>query len=80
MATSFSKINVKAAAVTGAVLGFLCWLLIIPFGFMGYGGMMTGFWGIFHGYTIASVAIDVVLSAALGGLIAVIYNWALSLK
>lgn len=36
---TFSCINVKAAAITGAIVGFLCWLLVIPYGFSGYGAM-----------------------------------------
>ncbi|MDE1823845.1 MAG: hypothetical protein KGI00_01915 [Candidatus Micrarchaeota archaeon] len=39
MAKAFSEINVKAAAITGAVIGFLCWLLVIPYSFPGYGMM-----------------------------------------
>ncbi|MDE1860211.1 MAG: hypothetical protein KGH72_00660 [Candidatus Micrarchaeota archaeon] len=40
---TFPVINVKAAAITGAVIGFLCWLLVIPLGFSGYG--MMGYFG-----------------------------------
>ena len=41
---TFSGISVKAAAITGAVIGFICWLLVIPFSFSGY-GMMSYFDG-----------------------------------
>lgn len=37
MAKTFAEINVKTAAITGAVLGFLCWLLVIPYSYSGYG-------------------------------------------
>lgn len=45
MAKTFSEINVKAAAITGAILGFLCWLLVIPYSYSGYGlmGYMMGY-------------------------------------
>ena len=42
----------KAAAITGAVIGFLCWLLVIPFSFSGYGMMgYFGGYGMMNGYT-----------------------------
>ncbi len=42
----------KAAAITGAVIGFLCWLLVIPFSFYGYGMMgYFGGYGMMNGYT-----------------------------
>jgi hypothetical protein len=40
---TFSRISVKAAAITGAVIGLLCWLLAIPFSFSGY--WMVGYFG-----------------------------------
>lgn len=45
MAKNFSEINLKAAAITGAIFGFLCWLLVIPYSYSGYGaiGAMMGF-------------------------------------
>ncbi len=62
---TFSGINAKAAAITGAVIGLFCWLLVILFSFSGYGmmgylggygmmnyrymGYMTG--GVFHNAT-----------------------------
>ncbi len=49
---TFSGISVKAAAITGAVIGFLCWLLVIPFSFSGYGMMgYPGGYGMMNGYT-----------------------------
>ena len=49
---TFSGISVKAAAITGAVIGFLCWLLVIPFSFYGYGMMgYFGGYGMMNGYT-----------------------------
>ncbi len=48
----FSGISVKAAAITGTIIGFLCWLLVIPFSFSGYGmiGYFGGY-GMMNGYT-----------------------------
>ena len=40
---TFSGISLKAATITGAIVGFLCWLLVIPYSFSGYG--MTGYYG-----------------------------------
>ena len=40
---TFSGISLKAAIVTGAIVGFLCWLLVIPYSFSGYG--MMGYYG-----------------------------------
>ncbi len=52
---NFPEINVKAAVVTGSVLGFICWLLVIPYSYSGYGliGYMMGGYG---GYTNYSPA------------------------
>ena len=49
---TFSEISVKAAAITGAVIGFLCWLLFISFSFSGYGTVgYFGGYGMMNGYT-----------------------------
>ncbi len=78
----FSQISAKAAAVTGAVLGFLCGLFSIGMvGMMGapYAGMaMMG-----NAYPILgwlTAVYGLVIGAIVGGLIAIVYNWALSLK
>ncbi|MDE1833644.1 MAG: hypothetical protein KGH58_04470 [Candidatus Micrarchaeota archaeon] len=90
----FSEISIRAAAITGAVLGFLCWLLVMPYGALS-GGAHYGIMGYMMGYyggtaTYPSAAIGgiwalSVLFGAIGGAIAgavlaVVYNWALKLK
>lgn len=82
----FSEINVKAATVTGAVIGLLCWL----FGFgIGFGNMpMYGFVNGMMGYYMMGyssyVALYflalVVVGAVIGFAIAIVYNWTLKLK
>ena len=93
MAKTFSEINVKAATITGAILGFLCWLLVIPYSYSGYGlmGYMMGYGSnvvtngtymmdIFHNYSPLSILVDIVLGVIIGAIIAIIYNWTLKLK
>lgn len=81
---NFSVINVRAATITGAIFGFLCWLLFTPYGTPYYGimGYMMGYstymMGVFH-YSPLSILTDIVLGAIAGALIAIIYNWALKL-
>lgn len=83
----FSEINVKAAAITGTILGFLCWLLALPFWFYGY-GMISAYstrishvtTGMAYGLGIISLVSSIIIGAVAGILIAVIYNWALKLK
>ena len=86
--TNFAEINVKAATITGAIIGFLCWLLIIPqgssgymYGMMGYiTGYGTGMMGGFGSYGLLSIILDVALGAMLGIVIALVYNWAITMK
>ena len=86
--TNYSEINVKAAAITGGAVGFLCWLLIIPqgssgytYGMMGYiAGYGTGMMGGFGSYGLLSIILDVALGAMLGIVIALVYNWAITMK
>ncbi|HIH08880.1 MAG TPA: hypothetical protein HA237_05940 [Candidatus Diapherotrites archaeon] len=78
----FSQISAKAAAITGAVLGFLCGLFSIGMvGMMGlnYAGftMMGGAYSYLGWFT---AIYGLVIGAIVGGLIAIVYNWALSLK
>ena len=85
---NYSGINVKAAAITGGVVGFLCWLLIIPqgssgymYGMMGYiTGYGTGMAGGFGSLVLLSMILDVALGAMLGIVIALVYNWAIMTK
>ena len=78
----FSKINAKAATITGAILGFLCGLLATALiGTMGmsYAGMsmMGNVYPIFGWLT---AIYGLIVGAIIGVLIAIVYNWALSLK
>ncbi len=75
---AFSEINVKAATITGAILGLLCWLLVVPYGFVGYG--MMGYGSAFRVYGLLSVVLDAALGAIAGAVIGIIYNLALKLK
>ena len=85
---NYSGINAKAAAITGGVVGFLCWLLIMPYSSSGYTyGMMgyvtgygTGMMNLSHSYSPLSIILDIVLGAIFGAVIALIYNWVLELK
>lgn len=84
--TNFSEINAKAAAVTGAVVGALCWVLGFGVGFLGtpaygfMGGMMGYYVGGYGGIAFLYLITLVVLSALLGAAIGLVYNWALELK
>ncbi|MFH0714884.1 MAG: hypothetical protein V1847_03840 [Candidatus Diapherotrites archaeon] len=78
----FSKISVKAATITGAVLGVLCGIFWSAWGMTGlsYAGMgmmgaLFGAWGV-----AGAIIANVILGAIVGALIGIIYNWALSLK
>ena len=82
--TAYSKINLKAAAITGAVIGFLCSLFgMMMIGF-GMTPMMYGFTnGAYSGYSWPSafflyfIIYMTVVGAIIGALIAVTYNYAL---
>lgn len=78
----FSKINAKAATITGAILGFLCGVFATALvGGMGmaYAGMaMMGNAYAFFGWL--TIIYGLVIGAVTGVLIAVVYNWALSVK
>ena len=78
----FSQINIKAAAITGAALGFLCGLFAIGMvGMMGrnYSGfaMMGGAYSYMGGLT---AIYGLIIGAVMGTVISIVYNWALSLK
>ncbi len=90
MARNFIEINVKAAAIAGAVIGLLGW--VAAFSWLGMmGGGTYGMMGYTGGYqssqpyayaqlSVFSLAMMVVLFAALGVIVAYVYNWALRLK
>ena len=72
----------KAATITGAVLGFLCGLFaigIVGMMGMGYAGM-TMMGNAYSTLGYVSILYGLVAGAISGALIALIYNWALSLK
>lgn len=80
---SYSEINVKAATITGAVIGFLAWLIMFPWytmtGFGSYGvmGYMMGYFSTV--FSPLSVIVSIICGAIAGVIIAVMYNWALKL-
>lgn len=76
----FSEINVKAAAVTGAFVGVLCWLLVFPFGYSNYGMMGYMFRYPFHALSGFSIIIGLVAGTIFGAAVALAYNWALKLE
>lgn len=82
----FSQINVKAATITGAVVGFLCWILglILGFGSMPMYGFINGMMGYYMmGYSSFAglyFAVLIITGAILGAIIGVVYNWALKIK
>lgn len=78
----FSKISAKAATITGAILGFLCGLFSIGMtGMMGpaYAGITMMGWAYSTMGWLAAIY-GLVSGAIAGALIAVVYNWALSLR
>lgn len=90
-AKKFAEINVKAAALAGAAVGFLSWLFGIGFGFAGmpmYGFMTTmmggyNMMGYYYGYASFAVVYFIaliVIGALLGAVVSLVYNWVLKLK
>lgn len=82
----FSQINVKAATITGGVVGFLCWLFGLGIGFNSmpiYGfmsSMMSYYMMGYSNFAILYLITLIVVGAILGGIIAIVYNWSLTLK
>ncbi|MDE1854918.1 MAG: hypothetical protein KGH57_01175 [Candidatus Micrarchaeota archaeon] len=78
------QINVKAAAIAGAVLGFLWFLFSTPYGVMGglgYYGMMGYMMGYaYSGFGFVSVVLGAIIGAVAGAVVAIVYNWAAKLK
>ncbi len=82
---AFLEIDIRAAAIAGAVIGFFWWLFAAPFGMAGTGFGTYGFMGEMMGYAYSGLGfVGVLLGAVIGGiagaLVAVLYNWALRLK
>ncbi|MDE1828390.1 MAG: hypothetical protein KGH65_04480 [Candidatus Micrarchaeota archaeon] len=84
---AFSQINVKAAAITGAAVGLLCWLLGAGIGFSGmpmYGFLNGGMMGYYmmgsSGYAVLYLITLGIVGAVVGAIIGFVYNWALKLK
>ena len=81
---NFSGINVKAAAITGAIIGFLGGLFMVPwYGMMGFNtygamGYMMGYAGSVVGPL--SIIIAMICGAIAGAVIGLVYNWAITLK
>ena len=89
MAKTFSEINVKAATITGAVVGVACWLFGFGIGFnsMPMYGFTSGMMGSYNmmGYAPSYVIVPyflvlIVTGAIVGAIIGIVYNWALKLK
>lgn len=84
MAKTLSEINVKAATITGAVIGFLAWLIMVPWygmgGFSSYGmmGNMMGY--AYSTFSLLPVIVVTLCGAIAGAIIGFIYNWALKIK
>lgn len=83
---SYPEINVKAAIIAGAVLGFLFWVFGLGIGFAsmpmyGFMGGMMGYYMVgYAGFVVVYFISLIVIGAILGLLIAIAYNWALKLK
>jgi hypothetical protein len=79
--TNYFEINIKAATITGAVVGFLAWLIMFPwYSMAGFGsyGMMGYMMGYFYTvFSPLSVIVSMICGAIAGVIIAVVYNWAL---
>ena len=70
------ELNVKAAAITGAIIGFLMGL----FSGLSYGGMMGYGYGMMSGYgygALGSAVIGLIAGAIAFGVTAWVYNYAL---
>ena len=89
MAKTFSEINAKAAAITGAAVGAACWFLGFGVGFNSmpmYGftyGLMGGYsmMGYVPSYAIALYFLVLIITGAItGAIIGIVYNWALKLR
>ncbi len=85
---AFPQINVKAAAIAGAVIGVLVWLFDAGAGFGGmpmYGYMsgMLGYYGAGVGYAGSAVLyfiVPIICGAVVGVIAAWVYNQALRLE
>lgn len=78
---SFLEINVKAAAITGAIIGFLASLFAVAwYGMVGTGyGIMGYMMGYAPSLLVAPLIVveAVICGAITGALIALLYNWLL---
>ncbi len=90
--SNYSGISMRAATITGGLIGFLFWLfMVLLYGTMGFntygalGYMMGGYAGSVVGWPlyimIAIILIIAIISGAIAGaVIGWIYNWAITLK
>lgn len=80
----YSEVSLKAAAITGGVLGFLCSLFAVGYGF----GMVpmysmmryTMVGNAYADFGLVSIIVLTVYGAIIGALIALVYNAALKMK
>ncbi|MDE2217305.1 MAG: hypothetical protein KGJ87_09135 [Planctomycetota bacterium] len=84
---AFSQINVRAATITGAAVGLLCWLFGAGIGFASMpmygfvsGGMMGYYMMGYSGYAVLYLITLGIVGALVGAIIGFVYNWALRLK
>ena len=76
---SYSELNVKAAIITGGVIGLVWSLLVALFTGSMMGGYGTGY-GMMQGYGAAGIAFIIaatIFFAVAFGFIALVYNYAL---
>ena len=83
--SNYSRINVRAATITGAIIGFLFWLFMVPwYGMIGFNtyGAMGYVMGGYAGFVIGSLSIiiAIICGAIVGAVIGLVYNWAITLK
>ena len=83
--SNYSRINVRAATITGGLIGFLFWLFMVPWygmvGFNTHGAMGYGMGG-YAGFVVGSLSIiiAIICGAIVGAVIGLVYNWAITLK
>ncbi len=81
--SNFLKINWKAATLTGAIIGFLAWIFVIPwyntssFGMYGIDGLLASY--VSPIFIPVSAIIAILCGALTGLLIALVYNRLLKL-
>ena len=83
--SNYSRINVRAATITGGLIGFLFWLfMVLWYGMVGFNtyGTTSYMMGGYAGSVVGSLSIIIVIicGAITGAVIGWVYNWAITLK